>query len=382
MKVLHLINTLSAGGAELHLLTLSRQLKARGLDLVVACLHEQVGGSRSLRGDFEAEGIKVISFEGHGRIDRTFLARTYMTVRTERPDILHTHLPRADFAGLVRRFVSPRVAWVSSVHNVYGKYWSGKWALPALNLAWRSPDSVIAISKAVKDWLVDDRGVTEGKVHLVYYGLDPETPFSGGQDARRQWGGDSDKLIGSVGRLEPRKGHQTLIEAMPLVLEREPNAHLLIAGHDPWAYGKVLQSLIDRLGLNERVELIGFQTDVGRFLGALDIFAFASVSEGFGQVLIEAMAASKPVVATDIPPINEIIEHEGSGLLVAPTKEAFADAIAGLLMQPAHAAQMGERGKAILQERFSAERMAEETVAVYEHALARAGVENRLGIRN
>ena len=386
MKVLHLINTLSAGGAELHLLTLSRRLKARGLDLVVACLREKVAGSRSLRGDFEAEGVKVVSFEGHGRIDRAFLARTYVTMREERPDILHTHLPRADFAGLVRRFVSPRAAWVSSVHNVYGRYWSGRWALPAVSLAWKSPDSVIAISRAVKDWLIAERGVPAEKVHLVYYGLDPEMPFGRGlparTDGRRRRGADSDKLIGAIGRLEPRKGHQTLIEAMPLVLERVPDARLSIAGHDPWDYGKTLRSLIDRLGLDGKVELAGFQSDVGRFLDALDVFAFASVSEGFGQVLIEAMAASKPVVATDIPPINEIIKHEGSGLLAAPTKEAFADALTALLTQPDRAARMGGRGNGVLRERFSAERMAEETVAVYEQALTRAGVRSRVDIRS
>lgn len=378
MKILHLINTLSVGGAELHLLTLSRNLKARGFELVVACLREKVDGSRSLRKDFEAEGIKVINFEGHGRIDKAFLLRTFTTIRQERPDILHTHLPRADFAGLVSRLVSPKIAWVSSIHNIYGEYWSGKWALPILNLAWRKPDSIIAISKAVKEWLVDNQGLSAEKIQLVYYGLDPQRPFTKNDDLPRPVEDvDSNKVVGSIGRLEPRKGHEILIEAMPSILERVPTAHLLIAGHDPWKYGKHLQSLIDHLGLDKRVQLTGFQSDVKRFLDMLDVFAFASVSEGFGQVLIEAMAAAKPIVATNIPPINEIVEHERSGLLVPPTKEAFAEAITNLLLQPGRSLLMGKQGKNIFGDRFSSNRMAEETVAVYKQVLQRSRRQKR-----
>ena len=374
MKILHIINTLSAGGAELHLLTLSRNLRARGFELVVACLREKVAGSRSLRKDFEAEGIKVINFEGHNRLDKAFLLRTFITLRQERPDVLHTHLPRADFAGLVSRLVSPKIAWVASIHNIYSEYWSGKWALPILNFAWRKPDSIIAISKAVKEWLVDNQGLSPEKIHLVYYGLDPQKPFTRDDNLLRPMEDiDSNKMIGSIGRLEPRKGHETLIEAMPFILKRVPNAHLLIAGHDPWEYGKNLQSLIDRLGLNNRVQLTGFQSDVEGFLDMLDVFAFASVSEGFGQVLIEAMASAKPIVATDIPPINEIVEHEGSGLLVPPTKEAFAEAITNLLLQPERSLLMGKQGKNIVGDRFSSNRMTEETVAVYKQVLQRSG---------
>ena len=110
----------------------------------------------------------------------------------------------------------------------------------------------------------------------------------------------------------------------------------------------------------------------------LDLFAFASVSEGFGQVLIEAMASAKPIVATDIPPINEIVEHEGSGLLVPPTTEAFAEAITNLLLQPERSLLMGKQGKNIVGDRFSSNRMTEETVAVYKQVLQRSGRQKRV----
>ena len=366
MKVLHLINTLSAGGAELHLLTLCRHLKAKGVDVVVACLHEHVKGSRTLRPDFEAEGVRVISFASGNRWDPAFFFRTYQTIRSERPDVLHTHLPRGDFAGLVRGLVSPSPVWVSTVHNIYGRYWSGRRALPLLNLVWRRPDAVIAISKAVRDWLVNGRRVPSERTSVVYYGIDADLLSDGDRRLRTQWGLESNRVVGSLGRLEPRKGHQTLIEAMPSVLEALPDVRLVIAGHDPCGYGETLRSLVRKLGLDDRVTFVGFQSDVASFLVSLDLFAFASVSEGFGQVLIEAMAAGRPVLATDVAPINEIVVDGESGLLAEPSPESFARGMVTLLQDPERLTAMGQTGKHAVRSRFSADRMAEETMAVYE----------------
>jgi glycosyltransferase involved in cell wall biosynthesis len=94
---------------------------------------------------------------------------------------------------------------------------------------------------------------------------------------------------------------------MPAVLHKVPNASLLIAGHAPWGYGPTLQALITELGLGERVQLVGFQDDVPAFLSGVDVFAFASRAEGFGQVLLEAMAAGRPVVASKLAPHTEIV---------------------------------------------------------------------------
>lgn len=366
MKVLHLINTLSTGGAEMHLLTLCRYLKRQNVEIVVVCLREHVKDSRSLRLDFEKEEIRVINLQADSRYDSLFLGRLARVLREERPDILHTHLPRADFAGAFARVFHPRLVWVCSVHAIYSEDWSGRWSLPLFNLLWRRADVMLCISHAVREWLVG-RGVSPDKARVIHYGIEPEKFSAPRVNLREQWGLNGHAVVGSIGRLEPRKGHDLLIQAMPELCMHDPSARLLIAGHDPWGYGVTLSRLIDRLGLGEKVRLVGFQNDVVSFLNALDVFAFASSSEGFGQVLVEAMAAGKPVVASRISPLTEIAVDGDTGLLVeGGNTRAFADALIQLIKDPLKRERMGLRGRERVEKFFTAERMARQTLALYE----------------
>ena len=370
MKVLHLINTLSAGGAELHLLTLCRQLERQGIETVVACLRERVKDSRSLRCDFENEGIRVVRLQADGGYDIRSITRLASLVKKERPSILHTHLPRADLAGVFGRLFYPSVPWVCSVHDIHDKSWSGRWTLPLFNFIWSQPDRVVAISHAVKSWLVKERSLPSQKVTVIHYGIESERFSQRQADFRQKWGLKDKVIVGAIGRLEPRKGHDCLISAMPEIRNAIPNAALVIAGHDPLGYGKKLQSLIDSLNLREKVQLVGFQSDIAAFLYALDVFAFATQSEGFGQVTIEAMAAGKPVVASKIPPLTEIVQDSKTGLLANPgDPQAFANAISWLLTHPEQASKMGKRGQERVCNHFSAQRMADETLSLYNSLL-------------
>ena len=370
MRVLHVINTLSAGGAELHLLTLCRHLKRQGVEVIVACLKENVKGSRSLRPDFEKEGIRAINLGADRRFDPRCLFRLVSLLRKERPTLLHTHLPRADFAGAIGRFFYPSIPWICSIHDIYSKSWQGSWSLPLFKFLWRRANTIIAISNGVKDWLIRRRYIPLAKVKVVHYGIETDRFIDPNCDRRGEWSLNGYAIIGSIGRLEPRKGHETLIRAMPTVLGQVPNAYLLIAGHDPWGYGKALDSLIDQLQLSRHVRLVGFESDVPSFLHSIDVFAFASTSEGFGQVVIEAMAAGKPVLASKIPPLTEIVVNGESGLLVDhDNPKAFAEAIVWLLKNKEAARRIGEQGAKRVNEVFSAERMARETMELYRTLL-------------
>jgi glycosyltransferase involved in cell wall biosynthesis len=371
MKVLHLINTLSAGGAELHLLTLCRSLKKQNVEIVLACLREQVKGSRSLRRDFEKEDIKIIPLDADSRYDYRFIGKFVRVLSQECPDILHTHLPRADLAGAFARLRDPTVSWVCSVHSIYSEDWSGRWTLPLIKWFWRRADAVLCISHAVKDWLTQE-GMPSEKAKVIHYGIEIEQFAQTSVRFADASNLNGYRVIGSLGRLEPRKNHECLIAAMPQVCEAVPNALLLIAGHDPWEYGATLRRKIKELGLGKRVRLIGFQNDVASFLNAIDVFAFATNSEGFGQVLVEAMAASKPIVASHIAPLSEIVIHEETGLLVEPDNpNAFANALSRLLSRPEERQRMGWSGQERVQSHFRADTMAAETLALYEELCAK-----------
>ena len=369
MKVLHLINTLSVGGAELHLLTLCRYLKRLGVEIKVAYLKEGQG-SRSLRSDFEAAGIPVFYLKGEGiRLVQSWLWLRRL-LKQEKPDILHTHLPRADLLGFWVRLSGFSGSWVCSVHNIYGNFWRGRRALSLFGPVWRQADRIIAISRAVREWLVQGFGLPPEKVQVVYYGIEPEWWVSPARDLRSAWGFSDRPLIGSVGRLEPRKGHDLLIQAMCSVVRQFPQTMLLIAGHDPWGYGRVLERLVAQLGIEKHVRFLGFQSDIPSFLHAIDVFAFASRSEGFGQVVIEAMAAGKPVVVSRIAPLTEIVADGETGLYAEPENpESFAEKILWLLSHREEAQNMGKRGQETVRRRFSAETMASAVSAIYKKIL-------------
>jgi glycosyltransferase involved in cell wall biosynthesis len=369
MKVLHLINTLSVGGAELHLLTLCRYLKWLGVDTVVAYLKEG-WGSRPLRPDFEAAGIPVFYLGGEG-VDfvRPWL-QLHRLLKREKPDILHTHLPRADLEGFLTPLSGFSGSWVCSVHGIYANHWRGRKTLPLFKFIWHQADQIIAISVAVKKWLVKDCGLAPEKVQVVYYGIEPERWSLPSQDLRSKWELNGQLLVGTVGRLEPVKGHDILIRAMPSVVHQFPQAMLLIAGHDPWDYGRVLERLTAQLGMSGHVRFLGFQNDVPSFLHAIDVFAFASRTEGFGQVVIEAMAAGKPVVVSGIAPLTEIVSDGETGLWAeSESPESFAKKILWLLSHPEEAQLMGRKAQKQVRESFSAEIMVAQIVRIYQSVM-------------
>jgi glycosyltransferase involved in cell wall biosynthesis len=372
MKVLHVINTLAAGGAELHLLTLCRGLRRHAVELAVAFGRESIGDSRSLREDFEKAGIRTIKAGAERRYDPSFPVKIVRVLRAERPDIVHSHLPRADLTTGIAGRLTGSPPWIVSVHGLHDDRatWSGRPWMPLVRRLWAGADRIIAISEAVKSWLVREQAIPAARVNVVHYGIDVSRFASATHDLRQAWGFTDESLVGSIGRLEPRKGHDHLIRAIDRVRRRVPRAALVIAGHDPGGYRSTLERLIGSLGLGQAVRLVGFQSDIPAFLAAVDVFAFASDSEGFGQVIVEAMAAGKPVVASHMPPFSEIVLDGDSGILVTPgDPEELAEAIIRLLRNRNEARQMGQHGRRRAEDLFSADTMSGRTVEIYRDVL-------------
>ena len=238
-------------------------------------------------------------------------------------------------------------------------------------------DSFIYISEAVQRSHLE-AGVPHAKGRVVYNGLDMSA-FAGALDlpcGRKSLGLSSEDLaVGIVGRLERWKGHEVFLRAMAEVVNIVPEARGIIVGdpvpHDP-DYRSELLALRDELGLGDRVLFSGFRPDIPAIMSALDILVLASSSpEPFGRVLIEAMAAGKPVVATDAGATREIIEEGIQGILVPPGDvQTLSRAIVRILTHGNLATAMGRKGQARVGEKFSVQQCVDGVQAVYHELLA------------
>jgi glycosyltransferase involved in cell wall biosynthesis len=237
-------------------------------------------------------------------------------------------------------------------------------------------DSFIYISEAIQTCHLE-AGVPCAKGRVVYNAVDVSA-FTGKLDALR--GRQSFHLVGDelavgiVGRLERWKGQEVFLQAMALVRDAVPNVKGIVIGdpvpYDP-NYRNLLLALCDELGLSKHVIFSEFRQDLPAVMSALDVLVLASTSpEPFGRVLIEAMTAGKPVVATDAGAVREIVEDGVHGLLVPPGEvQALARAIVHVLTHRDMAVAMGQEGQARVRERFDVQRYVDGVQAVYRDLL-------------
>ena len=365
-KLLHLITTCNVGGAEMHLFSLVKRQSKGKYDITVAFFRE-VREARSLVPDFRALGVRVFDLKMKNRFDFSALCRLYRFIKREKFHILHTHLFRADLFGLPIGKLAGIPVHVSTVHNTEAFFRNPLIGF-FLGLSYKFARKIIAISTAVKETLIKDIGVASDKIAIIYYGLDIESnQKKPARYIRHKLGIEKQALlIGTVGRLAVQKGHRYLIEAFPAVKEEFPTTKLLIAGHDDKGLREDLEGLIARLSLEGEVFLPGY-LDGTLVMDSIDVFVLPSLWEGLGLVLLEAMAAGKPIVASRVNAIPEIVIDGETGILVPPKDvKAIAKAIISMLRNPELSKEMGRKGREWLVREFSVENMVAETEKVYD----------------
>ena len=230
----------------------------------------------------------------------------------------------------------------------------------------------------------------ESRVETIKYGLSSETETCL-VDGRAEFGISPGPLLVCVARMTEQKGHRWLLLAFRAVVDEFPWATLLLVGDGPLRLQ--LEQLTEKLGLRERVRFVGWRTDVRAILPGADLFVLASEWEGFGLVLLEAMAAGLPIVATRVGAIPEVVLHAETGWLVASKNTAgFAAAIISALRYPKQMGAFGYRGRVRLQQEFSVERMVVATERLYarmfawlpaigEHAKTSGAINSQGGVR-
>jgi glycosyltransferase involved in cell wall biosynthesis len=239
-------------------------------------------------------------------------------------------------------------------------------------------DRIFANSQAVKRFAVEYERIPADRFEVIYHGIDPEAFKSNAEhrDKIRQDFGlsDGDYVIGTVGRLAEQKGHRYLLDAAAIVCARCRNAKFVIVGGDARRPSESIKEQLLRLNrsLNghDKAIFTGLRTDIPDVMSLFDIFVLPSLWEGFGIVLIEAMSLRKPIIATNVDGIPEVVVDGVTGLLVPPRDaNALANAILELIRDQSRAREMGERGRLRVEEHFTADRMVKRYEQAYESIL-------------
>lgn len=357
-RVLHVIRTNGLSGAERHLVQLVADLRELGWEadvLVATTAPHRVSDFVALLQEASA-GVRVVRTPMD--VSPRFGLALARALRGERHDVIHSHLVHADWhAGLVS-LLGHRPVLVSTKHN-HDPFRTGR-AFCLLERRWiRRSQATIAISESLADFIERWSGLRPA---VVRYGLAPGPPPPPAPRARDGLG------LLAVGRLEHQKGFDVLIDAIARARTDGADLRLDICGEG--SQRATLQARIEHHGLGGRVRLLGQRDDVQRLMLEADALVHPARWEGFGLVLLEAMRAELPVIATSVGAIPEVIVDGQSGLLVEPDDPAaLAAAIARIFAEAELLTRLGAAGRERLDAVFSPQSTARRTSDVYEKAI-------------
>jgi len=382
-RVLHPITRLTLGGSSENTIASCVALNGAGYDCLLATSFRE-SDAASLA-DARRRGCRVVDVPAMGRevaplADLTALAQLVRLIRRERPAVVHTHTSKAGFVGRLAAVIAraPAVIHQPHGHIFYGYYGPRRTAVfTALERrAARWTDRIITLT---------DRGAAEHLAHGIGRAEQYVTVPSGVPtaelraaapargEARARLGLDIDAfVIVGLGRLVPIKGFDLLVRALAIVVSQVPSARVLLVGEGPER--AQLETIAASLGVARRLRLTGETTDVAPYLAAADVGVVPSRNEGMGRVIVEAMALGRPVVATAVGGIPDVVTDGECGRLVEPEDvDALAAALIDLGRDPALRRKLGE---AAVQraEAFSVEVARQKLLAVYAALMREKGL--------
>jgi|OpeIllAssembly_1097287.scaffolds.fasta_scaffold187503_1 glycosyltransferase involved in cell wall biosynthesis len=306
------------------------------------------------------------------RMDLLAFWELFRLCRRERFDVVHTHTSKGGFLGRI----GARLAGVPLViHTAHGFYFNQINCGPKEARFYRALekfaacfcDLIISVNEEDRLSAIQKGVVHPSKIHTVINGINTRRfenvvpPDSLGADLDPSGQGI---LIGTTGRLMQQKGYHYLIQAMPSVLREFPGARVIFVGDGPLE--AELKGLADQLGVSDQCRFLSFRKDIPELLASFDIFVLPSLWEGLSISLLEALAAGKPIVATNIKGNREVIDHGVNGLLVNPEDPAgLAEGIIRLIRDKELARGMGERAREKAKASFSEEAMVRRTLDLY-----------------
>jgi glycosyltransferase involved in cell wall biosynthesis len=362
VRVVEVMATGTNGGAQEHVYNLISRIDRDAYDVSLVSLSPGSGVRK-----IERLGIPVTVIDEPDDAIATGILAAHLA--DLRPDVIHNHMYRAEVVGTKAAIAlgeaGLRRPWViSTVHSSRVRPCEDQEEMRRLT---PSMNHLIVVSNSI-DRKVVEEGRTTAPRSLIYNGVDldrydHQEPCC---TLREEFGMEPDsQIVGVVGRLELEKGHPTLLEAWPMVLEAEPLAYLLIVGEGSRL--DALQEIAHELGVERHVVFTGRRDDIPAITAAFDVAVLPSYREAQGLTILEAMALARPVVASNVGGIPEMIEDGVTGLLVPPQDPpALAAAIARLLRDHQLADVIGRAGHDLTHDRFCVQLMVSAIQALYD----------------
>lgn len=371
LTIVHVITSLNRGGAENHLYQLcSRQVKSGNKVCIVYMKGDGYWSERLTCLGVQVYSLQLISYF---QIWKTIELRKI--INRYSPDILHLHLPPAELYGVISSlFINNSFKTVITKHN--DEKIAGNKMLDYLTqVLLDRADGIIHISEAVKTYFNKKNDLSLLDQRIIYYGIDVEDfEFSNSSNFRKEISPikprENSLTICTISRLVKQKRLDILIEAYASYRKKTKiNSQLIIVGDG--TLRKELEKLAEKLGVNQNIIWIAFTDNIPDLLSITDIFALTSEYEGLGLVLLEAMAAGRAVVASDVSAIPEIVIEGETGHLF-PFGDVVKLCDLFLALESAKTRKrLGQQGKKRVQKQFSNEKMCENTINFYQEIIGK-----------
>lgn len=353
--ILHVIDALNIGGAQELLVLLADKTPKSSYQTLVCTIQPDI----TLKHRIESKGVPVYCLNRPRPsifCPGDFMMYFYKNIRDiislcrqHGVNVVHCHLSDAEFMGILSGWWYRADRVISTVHypallpERKASDWRNFLRIGATRLLYHLTDVVVAVSDDVADKLLTVFNPVPSKIKIIVNGIDVEAIHSALSRPERLLSvgvPQGQRFITSVGRLAPPKGHRYLVEAVPYLTRRFSDLKLLLVGDGDLR--ESLEQLSRCLEVQHVISFLGSRKDVRDILALTEVFVLPSTSEGTSMALLEAMAAEKPIVATDIPGNRTVLKHEYNCLLVPPgNPEKLAEAIAFLLDYPLIAAEYG-----------------------------------------
>ena len=314
MKICHIINSLSGGGAETHLLDLVHAQKDQGHTVTVIATGPDKKNMKSLEEEFTNVSDSILRLYFPRLFNLYSYIKFYKNLKENKYDIVHTHQPRSDFMFFIlKSFTAITTTWIVSIHGKYDTYLEGniffdqirKLSMPLLVKIWNSSNQIICISQEVKKWLTTYK--IKSNISVISYWIS-KSKLVNLEETKESIN------IGFMGRVNKNKGVEDLLDVFEDL--SEDRYHLFIAGSGKEAY---LKKLNERYEL-KNVNFLGYVSNKEKFFSNIDIFVFPSYSEGLGLALLESMSYSKICISRNVAPMNSILNQD-SGYLFHNNEE-------------------------------------------------------------